>query len=239
VKLPSLETVEILARTGFDFIVIDCEHSPLSLESTYRAIVVGQALGLSVMVRVPNHSGSYVQRVLDAGADGILVPQVADLEMARAVTAQMMFPPEGGVRGAGSTSRAGLWGLRSFPDYLAHGRDALVRAVQLEDRDALENAEALLSAPGLNACFIGLADVALSSGQAADHPEIEALVDGFIDAARRHDLPCGTAVGNAAGARDAARRGFSFIMVSNDASIFALAARDLIASVKHELAADA
>src|SRR3954471_356467 len=85
VKLPSLEIVEIIARTGFDFVVVDNEHSPLSLESTYNAIVLGQALGLTMLVRVPDRSGSTVQRVLDAGADGLLVPQVADRATAEAV----------------------------------------------------------------------------------------------------------------------------------------------------------
>ena len=76
VKLPSLETLELLAAAGFEFVVVDMEHSPLTLDFAYQAIVVAQGLGLAVLVRVPDRSGSHLQRLLDAGADGILVPQV-------------------------------------------------------------------------------------------------------------------------------------------------------------------
>ena len=76
VKIPSLETVEILAIAGFDFVVIDMEHAPLDLQSAYAATVVAQGAGMHVLVRVPDRSGSHIQRMLDSGVDGILVPRV-------------------------------------------------------------------------------------------------------------------------------------------------------------------
>src|SRR5690554_3706415 len=147
VKIPALETVEMLASAGFDFIVIDQEHSPLGLESAYRATVVAQSLGLQVLVRVPDRSGSHVQRLLDLGVDGILVPRVTTPDEARTVIRQMVFSPEGD-RGLGTTARAGAWGGRARGDYVRHGNENVLRAVQLEDMEVLEQVEQILDVPG-------------------------------------------------------------------------------------------
>jgi 2-keto-3-deoxy-L-rhamnonate aldolase RhmA len=229
VKIPSLEIVEIIARTGFDFVIVDNEHSPLSLESTYNAIALGQALGLTMLVRVPDRSGSTVQRTLDAGADGLLVPQVADRATAEAAGAGMTFSRHGGVRGMGSTSRAGLWGLRSSDEYLAR---ETVHAIQLEELAALENAAELLDAPGVNAAFIGYGDLGLSSGLTAESPELEELTKQVVGATRDRNMPIGTAVGTASAAAAMAARGFTYVLVSNDGSLFASAAQRLVEEVR-------
>ena len=229
VKLPSLETLEMLALSGFEFVVVDLEHSPLTLEFAYQAIVVAQGLGMAALVRVPDRSGSHLQRVLDAGADGILVPQVSTAEEAERSVSQMVFSPAGR-RGMGGTSRAGRWGIASSADYLRRG-DEIVRAVQLEDRAALDDVDRILDTAGLSAVFLGMGDLTLSSGLPAGAPELQSLVDQLLAAASARSLPCGTAVGDAAAAAAAAARGFSFIMVSNDATIFGRAASDLGAAI--------
>lgn len=234
VKIPALETVELLARAGFDFVVVDQEHSPMTSESTYRAVVVAQGLGMAVLVRVPDRSGSYLQRLLDSGVDGILVPQVADAAEAEQVVSQMVFAPRGR-RGMGITSRAGTWGLKPAADYIRHGNESVVRAVQLEDRSALEQVEAILGISGLNAAFLGMGDLTLSSGLAADDPVLQELVDRFLSAAAARGLPVGTAVQTPSAAGAAADRGFSFVMVSNDANIFGSAAADLAGAARTEM----
>ena len=165
VKLPSLETVEILALCGYDFVVVDGEHSPLTLESVYRSIALGQALGMQVLVRVADRSGETVQRVLDAGADGILIPQVANASVASEVTRRMIFSSYGGTRGMGATSRAGWWGLASAAEYVEHGRTQLARVIQLESAEALARVEEILDVPTVNAALIGLGDLTLSTGR--------------------------------------------------------------------------
>jgi 2-dehydro-3-deoxyglucarate aldolase/4-hydroxy-2-oxoheptanedioate aldolase len=226
VKLPTLETVELLGHAGFDFIVVDMEHAPLTLESAYRAIVVAQALGMGALVRVPDRSDSHLQRLLDAGADGILVPRVTDAATCRASVDAMRFSPTG-ERGLGSTSRAGRWGLAPQADYLALGATGIVRGVQIEDQGALRAIDEILAVDGLNAIFIGTGDLSLSSGVPASHPDNDSLIAGVLDACRSAGVPCGTAVGDAASARAAADRGFKFVMVSNDATMFGRAAHEL------------
>jgi len=229
VKLPSLETLEMLASAGFEFVVIDMEHSPLTLDFAYSAIVVAQALEMTALVRVPDRSGSHTQRLLDAGADGLLVPQVSDAAEAKRCVDQMIHPPQG-TRGAGGTSRAGRWGLTGQADYLARGQDT-IRGVQIEDVGALAQMDEILDVANLNAVFLGTGDLSLSSGLPASAPELQGLTDKLLAATAARGLPCGTAVGDVGAAHAAAKRGFSFVMVSNDATMFGRAAVEIGAAL--------
>lgn len=230
VKLGTLETLEMLAIAGFDFVVVDMEHAPHTFETAYRCIVAAQGLGLRALVRLPDHLGTYVQRILDSGADGVLVPRVRSADEARQTMDGMLFSPRGS-RGLGITSRAGHWGLRSTSDYVERGNQSVFRGVQFEDAGALASAEQILAVDGVNAAFVGPGDLALSTGKPATHPDNAVLIDGLLAAARARNIPCGTAVGDAAAARAARERGYSFVMVSNDATLFAKAAAELVRGI--------
>lgn len=208
----------MIAVAGFEFIVIDMEHSPLDLETAYRLIFGAQALGMAALIRVADRSGNLYQRLLDAGADGLLVPQVSTLEQARAAISGMTFAPAG-TRGMGATSRAGHWGLAGGPGYISTGAD-IVRGIQIEDLDSLREVEHYLAVGGLDAIFLGMGDLTMSSGRRFDDPEINELTDRMISLASARGIPCGTAVADAGGAAAARARGFSFVMVSNDTTMF-------------------
>lgn len=234
-KIAALETVELLGHVGFDFAVIDMEHAPHSFQSAYSAIAHAQASGMSALIRAPDRTGSAIQRILDAGADGILVPRVETPEQAAEATASMAFPPMGH-RGMGYTSRAARWGLDSAADYLAHGREHVLRAVQLEDIGALEAIDAILEAPALNGVFIGFGDLALSSGLPGSHPTLRALEAKVLAAVKARGIPCGTAVQTPADALRCKQTGYSYCMISADTSLFANAAKALIADTRAALA---
>lgn len=231
VKIPALETVEMLASAGFDFIVIDQEHAPMTLESAYRATVVAQGLGLQVLVRVPDRSESHMQRLLDIGVDGILVPRVTSAAETRAIVPTMVFSPQGD-RGLGITSRAGNWGGNSREDYLYRGDAEVLRAVQLEDVSALEQVEEILGVPDLNGVFLGMGDLTLSSALPGDDGKLRELVNRLLRAAAGEGIPCGTAVQTAEQARSAAEQGFAYVLVSNDASLFRLSVTRLTAELR-------
>lgn len=230
VKIPSMETVELLAKAGFDFVVIDLEHSPLNIETAYRLIFTAQSCGMTALVRVPDRSGSHVQRVLDAGADGILVPQVSSLEQARVCLDHMTFSPDG-VRGMGLTSRAGGWGLDGRDSYVG-SQSELVRALQIEDLASLRQGPEFVRLDGLDALFVGYGDLSLSTGLAPSDPAIQDPLRSLLSATSEAGLPIGTAVADAVGAKRAAAQGFSFVMVSNDTSLFGRAATSLIQSIE-------
>lgn len=231
VKLGTLETLEMLAIAGFDFVVVDMEHAPHTFETVYRGIVGAQAFGMRALVRLPDSNGTYVQRILDSGADGVLVPRVRTAAEARQIMDGMIFSPKGS-RGLGITSRAGHWGLRTTADYVELGNTTVFRGVQLEDAAALRDADQILAVDGVNAAFVGPGDLALSSGKPASHPDNAALIDNLLAITKQRGLPCGTAVGDAVAARQARERGFNFVMVSNDASLFAKAAAELVRGLK-------
>lgn len=233
-KIPALEPVEILADAGFDFVVIDQEHAPLTFEAAYQATVVAQGAGMSVLVRVPDRSGGYLQRLLDTGVDGILVPRVTTVAEATAAVRQMLFSP-GGDRGLGTTSRAGRWGGLPRAEYLRFGDEEVMRGVQLEDRAAIEAADEILAVPGLNGVFLGMGDLQLSSGLPEPDPSIQKLVDQLLATAAARGVPAGTAVQTAAQAAAAADRGYRYVLVSNDTSLLRSAATSLVADARSRL----
>lgn len=237
VKIPSIETIEMISHVGYDFVVIDLEHGPMTLESCYRAIVVAQARGLAALVRMPDASGALTQRVLDMGADGLLVPHVTSPAVAKAVVSGTMFPPHGS-RGLGTTSRAGMWGLNSTPAYLERSRTDVLRIPQIEDPEAVESAAEICAVDGVNAVLIGLGDLSLGVGLPATDPAVDAMTDRVLAAAAHSSIPCGTAVRTAQAAAAAAERGFDFVVLGNDATVFGDAAQNLITTARTLIGAD-
>lgn len=224
VKLPAMESVELMAIAGFDFIVIDLEHSALSVETVYRHIGTALLCGVSPIVRIPSFDSGVVQRILDAGAEGIMLPHVDTVEQAQAAAAAMRFPPKG-TRGVGSTSRAGAWGALGRDEYIRYGQQEVVLIAQIESADAAKNARAIAEVDGVDALLIGAADLSTSEGKAESDPQVVALIAGAIRDAAAAAVPIGNAGGaSAASVRAAVDAGYSFTMMSNDASLLGTAA---------------
>jgi 2-dehydro-3-deoxyglucarate aldolase/4-hydroxy-2-oxoheptanedioate aldolase len=233
VKIPAFETVEMLGHAGFDFVVIDLEHSPMALDRAYELIFAAQRLGMAALVRLPDQLGSPVQPLLDAGADGLLVPRVTSLDVAAAISARMVFAPRG-ERGLGFTSRAGRWSLMPLPEYLARGDGQCLRMIQLEDWATLENAAKFAALEHVNGLFVGLGDLFLSSGKPANSPEVQQLVANVLAATRSVGKLSGIAAGTPAEARSYLALGYSLVMVSNDATLFGRAAADMVRASREE-----
>ncbi|KAA9163570.1 2,4-dihydroxyhept-2-ene-1,7-dioic acid aldolase [Amycolatopsis acidicola] len=227
-KMAAPEPVEIAAHAGFDFVVVDLEHAPLTLETAYRLVNSAAALGMTPLVRVPDHTPSTIQKILDAGAAGVLVPKVDSVEQAVAVARATRFPPDGD-RGAGGTSRAGRWGLRANAEYT--GQPVLC-IPQLESEKALAAATDILALPGVDAVFVGAADLSMSMGTTPADPAVAELITRTIAQATAAGKPCGLAFGAAAPAAGAIAQGCGFVVVSNDTSMLATAARSVVAEVR-------
>jgi 2-keto-3-deoxy-L-rhamnonate aldolase RhmA len=227
VKIPAFETVELLAHAGFDFVVIDMEHSPLALDRVCELVFASQRMGMSALVRLPDALGTPVQPLLDAGADGLLVPRITTTDAAAAITARMVFAPAG-ARGLGFTSRAGRWALMPLPEYLKRGDEQCLRMIQLEDWATLQAAAGLAALEHVNGLFVGLGDLYLSSGKPGSAPEVQALVAGVLKSTREAGILSGIAAGTAEEARGYLAMGYSLVMVSNDATLFGKAAAELV-----------
>ncbi|NBE92367.1 2,4-dihydroxyhept-2-ene-1,7-dioic acid aldolase [Nonomuraea sp. KC401] len=235
IKLSSPESVEIMAHAGFDFVVIDLEHTTLDLGTASTHIAMARALGVDPLVRVPDHGLSVIQRVLDAGAAGVVVPHVDTVEQARSVVRATRFPPRGD-RGSGGTSRAGRWGLLPRADYLAYGNEQALCVIQLESEVAIRNTREILALDGIGAAFVGTADLAMSMGVTAGSDEVDRLATSALEAAAAAGVPIGTASATSDQARAALARGYDYVVVSNDTSILAGGSRAIVNALRAPVA---
>lgn len=224
VKLPSLETLQLIGHAGFDFVVIDMEHAPHSLQRAVELVFCAQAIGMAALVRLPDHLGTAIQPLLDGGADGLLVPRITDPATADAITRRMVFAPRGG-RGLGMTSRAGRWGLSPMDEYLKRG-NATLRMVQLEDWNSLERAAEFAALEHVTGLFIGHGDLFLSSGKPPGDPAVRELTARVLETTRAAGLLSGVAVATPEEARAHLEMGFSLVMLNNDATLFGNAVAD-------------
>ncbi|MFF1673375.1 HpcH/HpaI aldolase/citrate lyase family protein [Nocardiopsis flavescens] len=214
VKLDSWESTAILAHAGIEVIVIDAEHTMLDPSAIARHIAVGQAHGMRALVRVPDRGASFVQRVLDAGADGIVVPHVDGPSDAAEAVSATRFAPEGR-RGSGATSRAGAWGRRPRADYLARPVEVIA---QIESLAALESVAEIAAVDGVTGLLLGAADLALDAGGAV--ADADAAVAA---AARAHGIAAGAA-GGPGGAARARELALDFFVGAADTTLLANAA---------------
>lgn len=220
VKLPSTETIELLAIAGFDFIVIDLEHSPLDLETAFRHIGTAQHLGVATVVRVPGAAGGWIGRILDAGAEGIMLPHVDTVEQAEAGIQAIRFEPWG-LRGVGATSRAGGWASLPREEYIRFGQEEVVFMPQIESGEGARNAAAIAAIEGVDALFIGTNDMSANVGKPESDPEMVELVAGVIAAGAAAGKPVGNPAGTTAAAVQAAvDQGYRFCVMSNDTTLF-------------------
>ena len=231
VKLPTIESVQILAHAGYDFVVIDQEHAPIDIRTAYQLVNTATAEGLLALVRVDELRPASIQRILDAGAGGVLIPHIDTPEQAELAARSVRFPPFG-IRGAGGTSRAGRWGSRPSADYLASGNNEALCIPQLESQLAVENVEKIAAIQGVDALFVGVADLSMDMDTTPTDPEVVKRYLHVLNVAHQAGKPCGFASGTAAGARAALEQGFDFVMASSDTAMLLAAASDTLAAAR-------
>jgi 2-keto-3-deoxy-L-rhamnonate aldolase RhmA len=232
-KIPSVETVEIVKLAGFDFIVLDAEHALLSLSDLNHMILAARALGLAPIVRVPDHGYGDVQRILDAGAAGLFFPHVADRAECEQVIRQASHPPYG-TRGAGGGMRAGNWGMagRGSASYVKDGVDKVMRIPMIEERIAVDNADEILAVEGVDGVFIGPGDLSMTMGMKMADAEVRSAIEEVLKKAKAAQVPVGTVASDAGGARRLIEKGYDFILVSNDTGMLAKTAMSLIDEIR-------
>ncbi|MDP6343850.1 MAG: aldolase/citrate lyase family protein, partial [Alphaproteobacteria bacterium] len=188
------DTTELLSLTGFDAFVIDHEHIFASPHRLIEQMRAAQASEATCLVRVPSHDPVTIQRTIDTGIEGIIVPTLETAEQARDIVAACRYRPHGGQRGVGyPETRAADWGLREV-DYPSQYRDRLLIAVIIETRRGVENIEAIAAVDGIDMIIPGsgdlLADLVddfdeLSGYGSYDHPELSALIGRVEEVVKR------------------------------------------------------
>lgn len=225
-------TAEICARTGFDWLLFDGEHAPNTLQTLLGQLQAVAPFPVEAIARVPSGEPVAIKHYLDLGFTTLLMPMIDSAEHARDVVAATRYPPHG-VRGvASAVSRAAGFGANS--DYLATAHLGLTVIVQIESRAGLEAIDAIAGVEGVDALFVGPADLAASLGHLGNpgHAEVQqaiAQAKARIDAAGK---PAGIFATSPEDARRRGEEGFSFISIGTDIGLLARGAAALLGSVR-------
>ena len=182
--LSSNYSVEVIAGAGFDWILLDTEHSPVDPENLLGQLQAAAPYSTHPVVRVPWNDMVMIKRVLDIGAQSLLIPYVSSADEARAAVSYTRYPPQG-VRGVAGTTRATRFGR--IKDYAKRAHEEICVLVQVETRQGLDNLEAIAAVDGVDGVFIGPADLHASLGHMGEiaNPKIVPLIEEAIGRIRK------------------------------------------------------
>lgn len=207
---------ELLGGAGFDWVLIDCEHAAIETIEVLPALqAIGATPTVSAIVRPADNDATLFKRVLDMGAQTLLVPYVQTAEEAAAAARAMRYGPHG-VRGMAGMTRATRYG--KVEDYVTTAYDELCLVVQVETCLGLDNLEAIATTEGVDAVFIGPADLSASMGLAGQtsHPDVLAAIHDAMDRLQAVNVPVGIMALDPAAAKAFIARGASFTAVGVD-----------------------
>jgi 4-hydroxy-2-oxoheptanedioate aldolase len=226
-SLASAATVEVLAGAGFDWLLVDMEHSPNDLPLVHAQL---QALAAypntAAVVRPPWNDMVVMKRLLDLGVQNFLLPCVQSAAEAAEAVSYTRYPPQG-VRGFASASRATRFGR--VPDYWQHAHENICVLVQVETVQALQEIEAIAAVDGIDGIFIGPGDLSASMGHLGkpSHPEVIATIDAAMRRIHAAGKPSGFLTGDESLAKHYLQLGSQFVAVGADVALLARAADGL------------
>lgn len=229
--LPAPEIAEILSAAGFDWLLIDLEHSGLEVQ---MALWMLQAAVPSTecVVRVPTCEDEvWFKKCLDIGPSGILVPQIRSADDVRRVISWSKYPPSG--RRSVGIGRAHQYGLR-FKEYIEHSNDETAVILQIENADAVANIESITNVDGVDALFVGPYDLSASLGQPGelDQPEVRKAIERVTTAAQEAGIPLGIFGADAGAVAPFIASGFRLIAVGTDALFLVGGAHKVLSSLR-------
>lgn len=230
-SLSSNYSVEVIAGAGFDWILLDSEHSPNDLESLLTQLQAAASYPTHAVVRVPWNDMVTIKRVLDIGAQSLLVPYVSTRAEAESAVSYTRYPPSG-VRGVAGTTRATRFGR--VKDYARRAHEEICLLVQVETQAALDNLESICAVDGVDGVFIGPADLHASLGYPGEiaNPKVKPLIDDAIRRIRKAGKAPGILTPSEADARHWLECGALFVAVGADVGILARGAEALAAKFK-------
>lgn len=226
ITLPHSAIAEIFAKAGFDWVVVDLEHSSITCEKAEELVRTIESAQSIPLVRLTSNDTNQIKRVMDAGAHGIIVPNVKSAEDARNAVAATRYYPKG-FRGVG-LARAQGYGA-SFRDYLIWQNEGPIVIVQIEDQIALNHLDGIFKVPGITGFMIGPYDLSCSLGVPGQFSgkKFQVAEKKILDAGRKAGCPAGIHIvePDPRRLRVAIRKGFHFIAYSVDIRMLDVAAR--------------
>ncbi len=229
----NLDTAVIMANAGFDFLWIEGEHSPITLETARNIILSTKGAKAVPFTRVPVNELWTAKRMLDIGSLGVIFPFTSTPELARQAVAACKYPPRG-LRGAGPGLATLRWPAPG--GYTKWADDNIMVIIIIEQKKAIENLEEIAATPGIDVMFIGTNDLSYSYGHGGNpgHPEVQAAIEKVLAAGKRHNIPVGGPAGPGPQIKKMLDQGFRFIQGPSDLSLLQVAARDFFGGLKKE-----
>jgi len=224
---------EALGCIGFDWAVVDMEHTPLDLDSLVRMLQAVAGTPMVPITRVPWNDAVMVKRVLDAGAQTLMFPFVQNAEEARRAVAACKYTPQG-VRGMAAMSRASRFG--TVPDYFKVANNAISVVVQIETPDALAEVDGISSTEGVDSVFLGPGDLSAAMGHVGNlmHPDVVAAMAKAVE--RCHDA--GKPVGSVAGTPEAVAVyrgiGIDYVACASDLALMMRQCAAILSSIRSQ-----
>jgi 4-hydroxy-2-oxoheptanedioate aldolase len=230
-SLSSNYSVEVIAGAGFDWLLLDMEHSPNDLESLLPQLQAAAPYATHPVVRVPWNDMVSIKRVLDVGAQSLLVPYVSSAAEARSAVSFTRYPPQG-ARGVAGTTRATRFGR--IKDYARRAHEEICVLVQVETQSALDNIEAICATEGVDGVFIGPADLHASLGHPGEiaNPRVKPVIDQAVRRIRKAGKAPGILTPSEDDARHWLECGALFVAVGADVGILARGAEALAQKFK-------
>lgn len=231
--LPGSFVTEALAGAGFDWLLLDTEHSPADPLTVLPQLQAAAAYDVSTVVRPAANDPVLIKRLLDCGAQSLLVPYVQSVEEARAAVAAVRYPPEG-IRGIAGLTRASRFGR--VKGYAKRAEEEICLLVQVETRKSLDAIEDIAAVDGVDGIFIGPGDLSASLGYPGDlfHPEVVTAVEGAIRRVAAAGKPAGVLTYDIDFARRCMELGSRFTAVGADLAILVRGVEKLAKDFKSE-----
>ncbi len=228
--IPSPTTVEILGRSGMDFVILDAEHGPYDPAALEHAIRACETALCLPIVRVSCLSHPEIQSALDLGAAGIVVPRIKNIDEAKEALAAMHFPPAG-TRGFNPFTRA----FGYDPSTADPAKQKPFSCIIVEEEGALKDLEKILALPDLDCLYVGVYDLSVMLGCSGDvtHPKVQALAEELITKITAAGKIAGLMVGSEEEAKHALVRGVKFLVWKTDTFIIRRAATEIVNTFRH------
>jgi 4-hydroxy-2-oxoheptanedioate aldolase len=227
--IASAHVSEVLARQGFDAVLVDTQHAPISYDSMFAMLQVIAAAPAASLVRVAWNDPALIQRTLDAGADGVMCPMVNTADECRSFVRACRYAPAG-FRSFGPVRGAA-------PDYFDRANDTILAIAMIETEEAVRNIEEIVSVPGLSAIYVGPSDLGITMGidphASPRDPRILGLLGSLVAACRRHGVIAGIHGYEPDYARARIAEGFQFLTTPFDLDLLVSSAHRYLAEVGH------
>lgn len=233
VKTTHHQTVEVLAGSGLDVVVLDAEHAPFTRESLDACCLAAKACQIPVLIRTASARPEYIMQALDSGAQGVLVPHVDSPEIATDVIRAARYRESDGLRGFSNSSRAGGYGSLELAQHIEQSDRMATVIVQIESKAAVENVEQICRVRGVDALFVGRADLAVSYGVGTlTHPDVQKAVEHTLLIAREHGMPVGIFLSDTKEMETFFRLGARLFIVGSDQSLLKRGVADIISTTR-------